>query len=510
RPCAILTLGDGNFSFSIAMARSLLQPGDTRTQSDEQPLPAHRPARSYAIVATSFDGREDLVTKYPESEGIVRKLKKMGVSVRHNVDATAIGESETNNNGTMAEGELVSRLPGPFHHIIFNHPHTGTEDVRRHRSLLGHFFFAARRDNVLAPQGIVHVTLASDQPERWRLREQAARHGFVLVSRCPFPGTKLDGFMTKRHQTGRSFRCRRLESQTLSFGKGKHQDGYERGEVGLKVKWPVFSTAPPWLWTRTNSDSDQHHQKEVSRLASDNHLEETCGGRGTGALEGANETGARGPVKGKKRYRGSSDSRQSLGRRIGRKGEEDGPATCQLCGVQYKSGQALRTHTRQVHELGVQIGVADRVKADLPCPQCDRVFISEAAMAQHQAAKHKGPFIDIKPDWCTDSIYLEGPIDPSPGETGVVTMNGRGLDDRVKDAMSEDVSSDGKRSPLIPKLSCEICGYHFTSEGNMRKHLSNLRPPPQGGGAASNVIRCGGCSRKFGERRAMLQHANFC
>ena len=69
----------------------------------------------------------------------------------------------------------------PFKHVVFHHPHLGTENMHRHRALLGHFFHSATHDGVLAPRGVIHVSLGGRQAKDWMLHEQAARHGLALL-----------------------------------------------------------------------------------------------------------------------------------------------------------------------------------------------------------------------------------------------------------------------------------------------------------------------------------------
>merc|ERR1711966_398910 len=89
----VLTLGDGDFSFSLALQRSGVR----------------------RLHATSFDAAEDLACKYCEAEANIELLRGSGATVTHGVDATRIRE-------TLQE-EL------PFDRIIFNFPHTGLRSV---------------------------------------------------------------------------------------------------------------------------------------------------------------------------------------------------------------------------------------------------------------------------------------------------------------------------------------------------------------------------------------------
>ncbi|CAN0549512.1 unnamed protein product, partial [Ectocarpus sp. 12 AP-2014] len=435
QPCRILILGDGNFSFSLALAKGLLLPPTPHVQPSPQ---ARLQQPAFEIVATSFDGRLDLLSKYVEAPGIVAALRSLGVTVLHNVDATALDSRVL--QASPSDRRRTQHQQQHFEHVIFNHPHTGTEDMRRHRSFLGHFFHAVANSAIdstcpvsgrgseacdvcdiggdgalaavpgvadrqggtgaiLAPGGAVHVTLALDQPERWGLEEQAARHGFSLVHRRPFPAEKIDGYMTKRHQTGRSFRQRVQASETLSFSWAASAQA-ARGDDGAAFG----STLPPWLWPEVNMLSRDQASPAGAETANGEHVR-AGGSDAADAPKPAVDDNVRKRGGGRKGGGCTDRTRAAVA---------DGllPEVCELCGKRYKSAQALRTHTRQFHELGQEGGVAVALKKEERCPHphCGRVFTSDRALDQHVSAKHRGDNVDIKPDWFVGSIYhLEPP-----------------------------------------------------------------------------------------------------
>ena len=74
---SILLLGEGNFSFTLALVNL-----DTKRYTS---LPTHIPA--YNITATAYDTEEECYEKYPEASKIVDEIKARGVRVLFGVDA---------------------------------------------------------------------------------------------------------------------------------------------------------------------------------------------------------------------------------------------------------------------------------------------------------------------------------------------------------------------------------------------------------------------------------------
>ncbi len=103
-PYDILTVGDGDFTFTLALAKTLTQ--------------------ETTIVGSSFDSKEQLLKKYGQTNEsrVLLDLKRFGsrVSTLHGVDGTRLRE-------TLSEEKRARR----FGHIVFNHPHTGVEDLHR-------------------------------------------------------------------------------------------------------------------------------------------------------------------------------------------------------------------------------------------------------------------------------------------------------------------------------------------------------------------------------------------
>ncbi|KAG6614336.1 Zn-finger protein, partial [Phytophthora cinnamomi] len=288
---------------------------------------------SLQLTATSYDSYDELVAKYPESKRICAQLEELGASVLHRVDATNIRES------LVAAGAAADK----FHSVVFNHPHCGEENVRRHQSLLSHFYASALdvlEENVSEDEdeeeGIL-LTLAEGQPERWQAVQRALSAGLKLHRQVD----DVDNddkfgvvYERKRHQNGKSFH------QVTLHGERKKQAStffiFRRQKDGEAVAPAVIvATAAP---SEGSGDKKSRKRKAESELP----------------LEFA----------------------------------------CTQCERSFKSAQGLRTHVHMVHEL--EAGAPK--KTLLPCEFCDRTFKKEDARRQHQLAKHgKDPL--IKPDW---------------------------------------------------------------------------------------------------------------
>jgi hypothetical protein len=82
-----------------------------------------------------------------------------------------------------------SSIPPPpsfYNHVIFNHPHLGTEDALLHSRFLAHLFHALTGRWMKPDGGLLHPTLVIEQCKRWRCLEWADRHGLVLIQRGKF------------------------------------------------------------------------------------------------------------------------------------------------------------------------------------------------------------------------------------------------------------------------------------------------------------------------------------
>uniref|UniRef100_A0ACD5XV70 Uncharacterized protein n=1 Tax=Avena sativa TaxID=4498 RepID=A0ACD5XV70_AVESA len=174
---SILIVGDGDFSFSLALA--------TAFGSGEN------------LVATSFDSYGALTRKYGKSEANVTELKRLGSAVLHGVDAK-----------TMKLHPCLKMRR--FDRIVFNFPHAGfkgKEDqlhvINAHKQLV-HGFFANVR-HLLRPYGEIHLSHKTGHPyDRWDIEQLANDCCLTMVSKVVFSKEDYPGYNQKR---GDSAKC---------------------------------------------------------------------------------------------------------------------------------------------------------------------------------------------------------------------------------------------------------------------------------------------------------------
>ncbi|GJN33675.1 hypothetical protein PR202_gb22296 [Eleusine coracana subsp. coracana] len=184
----ILTVGDGDFSFSLALATAF--------------------GSGANLVATSLDTYEVSRGKYSKAESNIMELKRLGATVLHGVDVKTM----------TFHTDLKNRW---FDRIVFNFPHAsfkGKEDdlhvikyvpyhylcfCHSHKELMWYFFYNARR--LLRPYGEIHVTHKTGDPyDRWNLERLSAEHSLVLVMKVGFQKEDYPGSNQKR---GDGARC---------------------------------------------------------------------------------------------------------------------------------------------------------------------------------------------------------------------------------------------------------------------------------------------------------------
>jgi len=484
---------------------------------------------NYSITCTGVDTLSELRDKYKDIEFILKNIRtcsdtapstnsdktdtntlddrvQIDTTILHGVNAVDASnyKDDTTTNNTVNKS---------YNHVIFNHPHLGTEDAQLHSRFLQHFFFAVTK-RWLSKSGVLHLTLVIGQCERWKCIQGALKHGLVLLRRCEFipppPPIKNDAqreksdegnnrtyYKLRRHQSGRSFANRRRmqqqygdqcypvsnnssrsqnDSETLVFGKACAYPTTDNAEAAQNVcllPWESESTPDNDVQDKSNNTStpalpndktfngSAHPCKYCSKAFGElrslkNHM--ICSHPDSDEVKVWNTEKS----KKKNKKRKLKDSSGSVSQATSSNGEEEvtgPPWVCTLCDSQ--SNEMI--------------------------PPKRRIFSHKQALLDHQRAKHTGLHLNVKPDWYSGA-----------GDEKIPTQEGNNKQ---------------------PGGSCPICDHQYTNEMDKIRHEMEFIPSSstiiaQGNSSSSTtsvtVYKCSRCSKTFRELRGKLQHENFC
>ncbi|KAJ1930250.1 hypothetical protein IWQ60_000494 [Tieghemiomyces parasiticus] len=197
----ILAIGEGNFSFTRAVAQ-VLEVG-------------------CGITATSYDDEAVVHEKYADAADHIRDLQERAATVMYGVDGTAL--------------EKCKALRGQrFTHIVFNFPHTGSGIKDMNVNVLGNqklilgfltsavsFLTDPERfpDTDLVP-GQIHLATKTGMPyDLWRVRDVAHNTGQLVCTKCDlfYP----DHFPGYEHRRTLGFQEGRSVAQNAEITKAK-------------------------------------------------------------------------------------------------------------------------------------------------------------------------------------------------------------------------------------------------------------------------------------------------
>lgn len=160
----VLLCGDGDFSFSLAIARILSSNANTDESSQSN------------LVATSYESNETLAEVYPNYVETIQELTDRAAKIHYNVDATQLKET------------LPEKLRNvEFDRIVWNFPCTAVargqdgqnEAMEENKDLVRRFVVSARQ--CLAQGGEIHICHKTKPPfNQWKLED-------VVTSACDDP-----------------------------------------------------------------------------------------------------------------------------------------------------------------------------------------------------------------------------------------------------------------------------------------------------------------------------------
>ncbi|CAL5186616.1 unnamed protein product [Lathyrus oleraceus] len=168
----ILLVGEGDFSFSLCLARAF--------------------GSAVNMVATSFNDRAFLARKYTSAITNLRELKRLGCTILYEVDVHDMNQHP------------YLKLHKNFDRIIFNFPHCGifrreTEYsvIRQHQKLVKGFLRNSK--NMLSLLGEIHITHKTTFPYScWNINNLAEKCGLSFIEEVEFYQYCYPGYENKR------------------------------------------------------------------------------------------------------------------------------------------------------------------------------------------------------------------------------------------------------------------------------------------------------------------------
>jgi uncharacterized Zn-finger protein len=174
---------------------------------------------------------------------------------------------------------------------------------------------------------------------------------------------------------------------------------------------------------------------------------------------------------------------------------EENALTCPHCDKTFREERSRKCHIRDKHAEAAdkKPKIEASPEVQVQCEHCrlengnPRTFVSAQALEDHIRAKHAGIHKKkILPDWHKEQQGDAGKDDaPSSSEP---------------ESTKEDrIDENGQFG------SCDICGLAYQDDEHQARHQNDFVPVE-----GTESFQCSFCSKTFRERRAKLQHENFC
>ena len=195
----ILTLGDGDLSFSLSLASMLNIFNPCNSTGSQSPI----------VTATTYESLDVLNSIYPHMTILLEKLDNANVLVRHGVDATK-----------LIDAFPKSEYCGAFDYIVWNFPCVRApcgadgqvSELEINRNLLRQFFgnclylLDCRSTNADEWMGEVHITHKTIEPfSWWNIIEIASDSGFSYCGNIVFDKYLYPGYVNRKALDNKSF-----------------------------------------------------------------------------------------------------------------------------------------------------------------------------------------------------------------------------------------------------------------------------------------------------------------
>nr|CDJ94858.1 Domain of unknown function DUF2431 domain containing protein [Haemonchus contortus] len=241
---SVLILGDGDLSFSRALAES------------EPNLP---------ITATVLDSESEYLTRYGTDTNIKRLRECPNLHLMFSVDATA----------------LPAEWAGKFHYIVMNFPHPGGKTNLRKSRLLASGIFRSV-SNIMADDSEFHLVLAQGQAgvqhnggslwsstlpahekDSWQTLYLAAEEGLLLNDIMTFSPEEFDGYTSSGYRSSAKGFNNSKGAQRLIFKKSgplkslSEISTFDRPQSGFHALRPYFQHDVSFLFTDGNVEEGE-------------------------------------------------------------------------------------------------------------------------------------------------------------------------------------------------------------------------------------------------------------
>eukprot|EP01038_Epipyxis_sp_PR26KG_P011818 gene11818-15816_t len=447
----VMILGDGNFSFSLCLVKIIKQ----------------QQYMIKSLITSSFDSKDDILKKYPESIPILTSLaQNTEVEVVHDLDATRLHE----------HSRLMDQNT-KFSDIIFNFPHLGVEDLHLHRSFLAHMMKSCL-DYLASYSSVLCITLAEAQGIRWKIDAMAERNGLICIGKYPFNHNLWPGYEIKRHQNGKSFFTRVDGCVHYCYQRKNEQDRSinETESVLLNILTQKINVDPiiPPLCEIITPILDKPIVIDVKDSSCIENIQINYDNK-------------------RRRYKSPGPLSQ-ITKDIHYRYLTNNWICC-VCEKSLATEQGVKSHVLNTHiepDVLLHIIPSDNSSiekildecssSNLVCKLCNRLFRTEASILQHKLSKH-GLYDDItKPDIKYNESYLE---ESSKIDDEINTQN---------------------------LIECDVCGLEFQEQDQYLDHIQNYFRPitVEEQESIKRNNQCLTCFKTFKDKRAVNQHMNFC
>lgn len=447
----IAFVGEGDFSFTYSLSQSFLGIIKPHEAFDGQrrfiDLNGDIPIDNIKVFPTSYDSHEDLMAKYPQTDGYIKFMSKSPhFCIKHGVNAWKLSES--------FEKESLTG-------VIWNHPHIGIEDCSLHSCVLSHFYYSAQE--VIAPQGFIQIMLLSGQIFRWDAIRLAQEQGLEVVDCFLFDSSHFPHFESKRNERAQSFKNGHVKRHhLLSTGSNPElHGGLDSWVLRFKRKHMISASEK-----KKGEDGERDLEDFLMRKKGESNADRNklLGDEILVTWESIEKDGKK------------------------KKHKDEGPSVyrCGHCSKVFGDMRGIKNHIISQHKPIENEGDDNLNKQSCyNCVECGKSYADETALQQHQISRHSGVFAGSKLSYDLSRMTKK--------RSSILNC------DTLK---SRDITSaaDGLQDD---NEECKACGRMF-EKGNYEQHLMSLIP------TVSFDIPCENCGKMFKEQRALRQHLNFC